>query len=91
MASSTMPSLRVSASGLSNDEIIDSISNAIEHTLGSGASGLLFRTLKLVYHLEVKSIPAKLDYFQITLSRMLGSAICNQIVAYAASDMNKRR
>jgi hypothetical protein len=86
-----MASLRVSASGLSNDEIINSISNAIEHTLGSGASGLVFRTLKLIYHLDVKSIPADLDYFQFILSKMLGSVICNHIAAYAAKDMDKRR
>ena len=91
MNASTLPSLRDSYLGLSSKEILNSISNAIEHTLGNGAPYLVFRTFELVYHLDVQSIPARLDHFQIILTRMLGSDICNEIVAYAASDMNDRK
>jgi len=82
--------LQISALGLSIVEVINSISTVIEHMLDNDAVGLVFLTLRLVYHRDLQSIPSKLEFFLTVLFNMLGSAIINQILAYAIREAKKR-
>jgi hypothetical protein len=58
--------------------------------LDNGAVGLVFLTLRLVYHRDLQLIPSELEFFRTVLFNMLGSAIIIQILAYAIRDPKKR-
>jgi secreted protein with Ig-like and vWFA domain len=87
----TKPDLRNYTDGMSNDEILDSVADAIEQILGAGSASLVFKTLELVYQLNTKLIPGRIDHFQIALFKLLGPLAASKITIQAASEMKKRR
>lgn len=83
--------LQDAARGLTAEEVLDSIATSIDHILGQGSSYLVFRTLALIYHVDRESVAKNLVSFQITISKMMGQHLADQIALLAAEDMSRKR
>ncbi|AFU60229.1 hypothetical protein Ngar_c33140 [Candidatus Nitrososphaera gargensis Ga9.2] len=59
---------------------IEKIKTAIDQTLGEETSELVFRTLKLVYHIDEDTIVSNPELFRKKIKRMFGDQIVEMIL-----------
>jgi len=75
---------------ITDEQLVEIFSSAIDKVLGKDSSDLVYKTAKLIYGEEYRgSIPQKLDSFQQFLKKTLGERAYIQIIDFAISQMQK--
>jgi hypothetical protein len=59
---------------------IEKIKAAIDQTMGEGTSELVFKTLKLVYHIEEDTIISNPELFREKIKKLFGYPIAEMIL-----------